>query len=788
MQSSVLMEKNIEKFIKDQLSVWPEAATNYRALKGAFTRNLHINGLDVILQFNPGRIVSTAAKVDRKSIAGRKCFLCRDNRPQEQLSVKFEGRKGRKYDILLNPYPIFQNHLVIARDIHSPQSIWRKFVDMTDLARHYPDFTILYNGPECGASAPDHMHFQAVPRRLMPLENDVDALLDNINNGQEEPHMSYVTSVQDARLFHYDKFTKGVFVLSARTSKSLAKLFYRLLDCLPENEEEPMFNLLVWYKVKPDEKLAGISHGRFGEYRAVLMARDKHRSHHYYSDDKEEHLTVSPGCADMAGFFVVPCEEDYKKLDENLIQDILREVSVSGKEEEEIIWKLTRRQPEIQVGIMSGKEISFEIISDGAGRQKVIYENGRISYNGALYDELVFDACTMASMFAGPTFVLYDVTIGKQFHWERRCTQKFAGSLKFIVEESKITAVNIIGMEDYLLSVISSEMSPGASPELLKAHAVISRSWLHSCLVRRNLTDSRRAVSGQADDNRNDVYVKWFGREEHKSFDVCADDHCQRYQGLTENIGNKVRKVIDQTWGQVLTYDGEICDTRFSKCCGGVTELFSSCWEDRNFPYLKAVPDIPSSAQSEIPDLGIEDNAERWIMNAGDVASGAFCNTHDNKVLSQVLNDYDLETKDFFRWKESYTRSYLSELFARRSGFDIGMIESLEPVKRGASGRIILLSVKGTLSSVVIGKELLIRKFLSETHLKSSAFVVKVERSDDKPENDRIVFYGAGWGHGVGLCQIGAAMMSVRGYKYKEILSHYYPGSEVICKYTVGNE
>lgn len=778
------MDNIIDKFVLDQLSVWPMAASNFRDLKNVETRSLEVGGLEVRLQHNPARIRSSAAKVDKASLQARKCFLCSENRPQEQISMEFEGRKGRKYNILINPYPIFPEHLVIARNTHVPQSIWHRLPDMTDLARHHPSFTIFYNGPKCGASAPDHFHFQACPRGLMPLENDIDRLLDEKKAGKPAETLTYLTSVQDAELFHYDKFTKGVFVLAATTSKSIAKLFYRLLDCLPqrEDETEPMFNLLAWYKPKPSQKISGISHGRFGEYRAVLLARDKHRSHHYFTDGPD-HLTMSPGCADMAGLFIVPNTDDYQKLDPSMLESMLSEVSISGDTERNVIRKLTRSQQEVHVGIMSGKEIEFEIISDGAGRQKVLYENGRISYNGVLYDELTFDAQTMSAMFAEPTFILYGVTIGVDFHWERRQTQKFAGTLKFIVEDDHIVAVNVIGAEDYLLSVISSEMKASASLEFLKAHAVISRSWLMAQIMSRSQHEHDAKLSVKedfTDENGVRHLVCWKDRTDHRLFDVCADDHCQRYQGLTMAVGENVRKAIDQTWGEVLMYNGKVCDARFSKCCGGMMERFSTCWNDTDFPYLEAVPDMPSADAETIPDLTVEANAEKWISGEVNAEEDSFCNTSDHKVLSQVLNDYDMETADFFRWKQEYDRAELSEIFRSRSGMEIGTITGLKPLKRGPSGRIMLLEVTGTEGSAVIGKELTIRKFLSRSHLKSSAFIVK-------EDGDKITFYGAGWGHGVGLCQIGAAVMSVRGYKYKDILSHYYPGSICSVMTTLNN-
>ena len=400
---------------------------------------------------------------------------------------------------------------------------------------------------------------------------------------------------------------------------------------------------------------------------------------------------------------------------------------------------------------MSGSEIEFEIISDGAGRQKVEYSQGRISYNGALYDELVFEAQTEATMFAEPSFILYGVTIGVDFHWERKVTQKFAGTLKFIVDGGKVTAVNIVGVEDYLLSVISSEMKASAGLEFLKAHAVISRSWVMAQVEHRQSHVSRtpgpscpvsEPVEGAGE------YIKWFDHDDHTLFDVCADDHCQRYQGLTMAVGDTVRKAVDQTWGLVLTSEGKICDARFSKCCGGRMELFSTCWEDKDYPYLQPLPDTAD------------------CVEGGDV----FCDTKDEKILSQVLNDYDLETRDFYRWRTEYSRTEVSDLVRRRSGMDFGTIRDLVPVERGPSGRLKRLKVVGDKKTMIIGKELIIRRWLSDSHLKSSAFEVHWD-------GDHLTLDGSGWGHGVGLCQIGAAVMAAKGYSFDRILLHYYPGS-----------
>lgn len=686
--------KELNKFIKDQLSVWQLASSNFRALKTAPSREVDVFGLKSRIQYNPRRVISSTADTSPAAISSRKCFLCADNRPKEQFHLGFEGRKGRNYHIQINPYPIFRGHLVIVRDEHIPQEIWHHFPDMLDFAAKYKDYLVFYNGPSSGASAPDHLHFQAIPKHNLPLEDVVDEFLDHPG----EP----LATVKDASLYKFDGYARGVFALKATTSKSLAKLFYRLLDCTDrgKGEEEPMFNLYAYVKN--------------GEYRTIVVMRSAKRSHHFYSKGAD-HLTISPGAADIAGLFVAPFREDYDKADTALLEELLSEVCISEDEQNMIVWRLTRHQEKISVGLLSAKEIRFEIISDGAGPQTVKWHDGRISYNGMLYDELYFDSMTLSTLFAEASFILYDVVIGIDFHWQQKRTFKYAGGLKFIVEGDRITAVNCIGMEDYLMSVISSEMKSSASIELLKAHAVISRSWLKA-----RLKDHKAG---------------------HEHFDVCADDHCQRYQGLTMAVGDDVCRAIDRTWGQVLEYGGDICDTRYSKCCGGRTELFSTCWEDVDLPYLQSVED-------------------------------PFCDCENSSILSQVLNDYDLHTADFHDWTVQYTTDELSELVRTRTGIDFGTIVALEAVERGPSGRIKYLRITGTLREEVIGKELAIRKALSSSHLKSSAF--EIEKSPDG-----FVLKGRGWGHGVGLCQIGAAAMASQGYDYRQILSHYYVGAEI---------
>lgn len=762
----------IHKFVGDQLSRWPLACNNFRALKDVRVRELEVGGLTVKLQFNPARMISSAAKLTKEDIAKRRCFLCRENRPPEQIMLKFEGRKGKGYDILVNPYPIFPDHLVIAKSKHTDQSIWHRYIDMLDLARKYSGYAFFYNGPKSGASAPDHHHFQGAPKGLMPLENDVNRLLDMLGSDGEQQYqedsLHYLTSNQDAHLYHYKKFTTGVFVLRSDTSKSAAKLFYRLLDCadIPEGEKEPLINLYSWWTN--------------GEFRTVVIFRRSHRSHHYFSEGPD-HLTMSPGCADMAGVFIVPVEKEYDALTSEWLSDMVREVSVPEDEQARIIDRLTRGQQLLNVGIMTAEGIEFEILSDGAGPRKAKVREGKIEYDGALYDELYFDAPNPSTMFAEPSFVLHGVTIGVGFHWERKENQKFAGALKIVVSKNKLVAINVIGIEDYLLSVISSEMSATASEEFLKAHAVISRSWVlaqlaanrsarkssspeyvHNVPTLVSHLDSLLVKDETVQTETQVEYIKWYDKEDHDIFDVCADDHCQRYQGLVRAVGPRVRKVIDATWGEALYYDGELCDARFSKCCGGRMEKFSSCWEDVDYDYLQPFADAPDH----------------------DALAPCFCDTQDKGVLGQVLNNYDQETADFYRWRQEYERTELSGLIGCRSGVDVGEVLSLEPLERGESGRIIRLKITGSERCLVVGKELEIRRILSESHLKSSAFeVIYLDASGSQVDADshwtRLRLEGRGWGHGVGLCQIGAAVMASKGYDYKQILKHYYPNATV---------
>lgn len=432
-------------------------------------------------------------------------------------------------------------------------------------------------------------------------------------------------------------------------------------------------------------------------------------------------------------------------------------------------------KPYINVGIVTGKEISFTLNGKYLTQEGEVV-TGQLKASATGNRKISLGTKKIESIEFTPednncSFTLHNVTIGISYHWERQEEQTFTGKLKLITDGENVIAINILPVEDYLVSVISSEMSATSSLEFLKSHAVISRSWLLAQIENRDRKNIHKSLQQNFTTDENCI-IRWYDREDHKLFDVCADDHCQRYQGITKASNPSVAKAVKETEGMVLMYGDEICDARFSKCCGGVSETFDTCWNDKDYPYLQPV--IDDSENKDIPDLSIEENAEKWIRTT----PTAFCNTHDEKVLKQILNNYDQETTDFYRWKVKYSQKEISELIHRKTGIEFGDIKDLLPMQRGKSGRISRLKIVGTLRTVTIGKELEIRRALSESHLFSSAFVVdKTEVTGSVPSVFTIT--GAGWGHGVGLCQIGAAMMGEKGYSYDKILLHYYRNAEI---------
>lgn len=445
--------------------------------------------------------------------------------------------------------------------------------------------------------------------------------------------------------------------------------------------------------------------------------------------------------------------------------------------------KVKMKEPILSVSILKAKEIEFELYGDYTcnvnqskmkGKFLARISDGKINFyqNG---EKLFAESSALFSNsdLEDDSFLIRNVIIGIQFHWQQKENQRFQGSLKFIIEDNLVTAVNLIPIENYLTSVISSEMSATSSPELLKAHSIISRSWVLAQVQKnKEIKNTNQQYSAKIENDKE--IIKWYDREDHVNYDVCADDHCQRYQGITRLVAHNAQDAVEFTRGLVLEYDGKICDTRFSKSCGGISESFENVWEPVKHPYLISIVDNKFEPEGLDLNLTNELSAEKWI----EANPPAFCNTTDEKILKQVLVSYDRNTKDFYRWKVEYTNSELSALIYKKSGFDFGDIIDLIPLERGYSGRIIRLKIVGSKKELTIGKELEIRRYLSETHLYSSAFIVKKE---DVKNNipSKFIFHGAGWGHGVGLCQIGAAVMSEKGFEFDEILLHYFKGSKI---------
>ena len=734
----------LTQFFEHQMADWPEVAARFDDLARVEVKDFGV----ISAQFNPARMVSTGAKVDKAAVAHRPCFLCKAHRPAAQHELPF----GKDFYVLVNPFPILPVHFTIVAKQHRPQTILDQYTTLYQLAEHFAGTFFFYNGPKCGASAPDHLHFQGGDGSVVPLFHDWKTW---------SARLQEVTCLdEDNRICTIEGYPFPVLALLSHEREKSAALFRRVFAALPchDDDTEPMLNLLAW------------SDGK--QVVTIIFPRGKHRPECYYSEETASKLLISPGALDMAGLVITPRKEDFDRVTAPLLEKVVGEVSLSRTAFDKVLQRL--REPKVAVGIVSSPEIRFSLqgtfMVDGTlatGSQAVRMAEGMLSWQGRQYDALTFVPHSSTS-----SFTLDEVTIGIGFHWERKEAQTFEGLLRLEVEDDKVLVINELSVEHYLASVISSEMRATSSLSLLRAHAVVSRSWLLNQMAHR--MEGKSQTKAQHDGWKTDTeYVRWYDRDDHIRFDVCADDHCQRYQGITRVVSDHVCEAVRSTCGQVLWYGNGICDARFSKCCGGVTELFSSCWQDQDKPYLSAFRDLTLQESEEaetLPDLTKEDVARRWILST----PPAFCNTQDEHVLRQVLNSYDQETTDFYRWTVCYTQEELSDLIERKTGLHFGRIISLEPLERGKSGRIIRLEIVGTARKCVIGKELEIRRTLSETHLKSSAFVVDMRKGNDGiPVSFRLS--GAGWGHGVGLCQIGAAMMGEKGYDYKAILRHYYP-------------
>ena len=765
-KADIMEDSSISRFFNRQLEVWTDARHRFRDLKHVETRQFSDQ---LKLQWNPARIVSTGAKIDKKTLGERPCFLCDKNRPKEQMSKQID----EKFHLLVNPFPILPVHFTIPARKHQPQLIYKNYGEMHRFISLHSDLMVFYNGPKCGASAPDHLHFQAGTNGILPLQTNWQRLSRNLTDIISLNDEEKISVVRD--------FIVPAFVIISKSAESDEALFRRLYKAMPQrgDETEPMMNIISWRKGE--------------EFISVVIPREKHRPEAYFAEGDAQ-FVVSPGALDMSGLIITPREEDFRKLTEEKALSLLQECGVSEDKMNAIIAKLKAskdaedaaeasstlynkgKQPDVTVGIVSAQKIHFSLnkpyLAKGEkvlGEQVVEFSEGGVLWNGNQYSQLTFHPQS-----ADASFSLSDVTIGVNFHWERKENQTFLGTLRFVVESDKIVAINELPVEKYLESVISSEMSATSSLELLKAHAVISRSWLLAQMKkRREVAESGNNFFSFT--KKEDTLIRWYDREDHTLFDVCADDHCQRYQGITKETSPHVAEAIRQTKGQILMDGEEICDARFSKCCGGITEEFQYCWEDTPKTYLTAVRDIALGVEHTLPNLTNEEEAEKWIR----FNPPAFCNTQDKKILSEVLNDYDQETVNFYRWKETLSQEKLQQLIADKLKMDLGAILDMKAVERGKSGRISKLQIIGTEKTFTIGKELEIRRTLSDSHLLSSAFVVDKYDKDEQGVPQRFELIGAGWGHGVGLCQIGAAVMGEQGYHYDAILLHYYQGAEI---------
>lgn len=678
---------DIEQLFTQQLAQWPACRERYSQLDQCERRTLHIGGREYVVSYNPARAKSAkAVVVDGKALQSedsqsqeRPCFLCRHALPPEQLQVEVETLPSRHhYIVAVNPYPIVSHHFTLICCEHERQDLTGRLWDMAFFADLLPDYLIFFNGACSGASAPDHMHFQAVPKASVPL----------LQWSEEERLRMGVTRQ------------------------------------MPHTVDSDHCNVLTWTD--------GV------EAFWLVIDRRKHRPSQYFLPETDPaHFLISPAALEFCGLVPLCREEDFRKVTPAILQDVLDQCH--------------RLEPMLRVGIMEGQQIRFSAEERvhamnyvGEGQMKDIMD---YSTNRSELHEMPEYWCHMEP------FTLEGVTIGKQFHWQRQEDQVFHGSLHIIAAEGCLHAINLIRVEEYLKSVISSEMSATNNLELLKAHAIISRSWVLRQIRHSDAHVTADSITLQQADGQ---FVRYWDHTDHTLYDVCADDHCQRYQGIVRESSPLVLDAIDQTRGMVLVDErGEICDARFSKCCGGRTELFSTCWQDHDYPYLQPVDD-PYCSPAYIAQLpgGME------------------------AVMQLVLNDYDQTTRDFHDWEVRYTQSELSALIERKLGLGLGLVTALEPVERGASGRIKLLRIVGQDRTVIIGKELLIRKGLAESHLLSSWFDVTVDKA-----SRTFILQGHGWGHGVGMCQIGAAAMALAGFKAEDILSHYYPGAELVTLY-----
>lgn len=745
-------------FLRWQAERWPRLQTALHGLGAVRTRQLEVEGQPVVLQFNPGRAVNSTAKVDPASIAKRKCFLCPENLPPEEKGIPFRGHMV----ILANPGPILPDHLVVAHRHHRPQEALEALPDIVEFAQRTDGaFTAIYNGPTSGASAPDHLHIQSVRSRRMPLETSiVNALASGAPVGQ------LVHDGGGVQVFCGQTGGRSVIGITGAPS-ALEPVARRTLRWLAGgSDDEPRLNLIA----------TAIDASRV---LLMVLPRRAHRPAMYFAPGDAKRL-VSPGAIDMGGLVVTVREHDFERLTAEDVAQVFREVSrpISAEALKAYLRGGSSNEPQLRVGLAQNRTSARIVLHDKftnrgtalpADEVTVTFDDGLVTLTHPNGEQLTGRELQFTGG-KGASFTLRDMTVGVDFHWEHDEDLTFDGTLSLESRGDRFDVVNGIGVEAYLRSVIGSEMSADAPDALLQAHAIISRSWVIAQLEgAAKAGEPAPGLLPMAGGGHR--LIRWYDREDHQYFDVCADDHCQRYQGVTRTSTAAAVAAVKATRGQVLKFDHKICDARFSKCCGGMTEPFETTWANTVVPYLKAVPDTRGAPTWAQP-LTQEVFAESFIRGN----PPAWCNTTDRALLDQVLPALDHATTEFYRWETTITREQVRNWVKEKVGLDLGPIQALEPIRRGPSSRLMELAIVGEFDRLHVGKELEIRRLLSDSHLYSSAFVV-----DTTEEGFRL--RGAGWGHGVGLCQIGAAVMAADGHSAEAILAHYFRGATVETLY-----
>jgi len=783
----------IDALVAQQETTWTQLQQARTQWFRSSYREIDLGPFSVLLQHNASREESVSAQVDAESVRKRNCFLCSDYMPETERSISVE----ESFALFLNPFPIFYPHVVIVHRDHRPQNVFEALPVLIQAARRLEGrFSLLYNGPRCGASAPDHLHVQAIPRFQLPVESDIFHL-------EHHPRFSNftmgMTETDDACFFTIRDYARSVIVFQSSQEDAILNGCRHILEILTDNkdgEEEPMINLLCWYE----------NH----QWTACFFPRRKHRPE-MYSTVNGRGVLVSPGAIDLGGVLVTPRWADYEILDVSAVRDIFRDVCFS---EEDTLSVLRRLAPKstfqvsvedkshpaltafpattpgdetvLRVGLLEGRN-RVDFCLRGNWKMKDV-ELGSGWYTATVGDgdiilrDLERNITRRAESFflcpeeeGGGRFMLRAVTIGIHFHWQQDEDLVFPGSLELTPDvKGAVAVLNHVPLEEYLSCVVSSEMKADAPKEFLKAHAVISRSWLLAQLAAKK-TEQEQLCKQQPDFPGQ--MIRWTDRSRHETYDVCADDHCQRYQGITRISCKAASQAVKDTRGMVLAHESGVCDARFSKCCGGMSESFRNAWSEVNFPELKPVWDGQNDPSFPMP-LTLESNAQQWISGS----PKAFCNVSKRRFLEKILPDFDLKTGHFFRWKVKTTRKELEEIIQMKTGWDPGRLLEIRPVRRGFSGRLSRVLLVGSRGELLLGKELEIRRALSRTHLYSAAFFVEVpEKRGAVPEI--FTFTGAGWGHGVGLCQIGAAVMAEEGFDFRQILDHYFPGTRIVRWY-----